>query len=132
MGCIDSIEIQEKSIAWSVGGKRSLNGLRKGSPAAVSSSENPVGLILPKESTKIECKKVEESVGKGEYQKLTAKEIAAISDAARSPLNGAALKEYEDMPADVGGEGWPGVNAATRKDTMETSQGATLKWRNRI
>jgi hypothetical protein len=62
---------------------------------------------------------------------MSARAIAAVSKAGQSSLNGASLKEYEDMALPPDGEGWPGVDASSRQDTMEGG-GPFLNWRNRL
>ena len=130
MACIDSIEIQEKSIGWNDGGVRTLNGIRGNSKSQAALSPG-IGFVVPAKITEETCLPKEDD-GKGDaYQKLNAKEIAAIAAAGNGAFAGAALKEYEDMPVAPGGEGWPGVDASSRKDTMDVSKG-TLMWRNRV
>ena len=134
--CIEAVEVQEKSLGWDGGGIRSLNGDEKddgkdddGSGAA---SSPLTGYVVPALRTEETCKPSnKEEEEESEYAPLSDEEMAAIASAGKGTLAGAALKEYEDMPVSAGGAGWPGVDAATRKDTMEVSKGL-LSWKNRV
>jgi hypothetical protein len=130
MACIDAIEIQEKSIGWNDGGVRALNGIRGGKSSTPAVGPAGIGQVIPAQRTEETCVPKDDHE-QGDYIQPTSEEIAAMSKAGKSTFAGAALKEYEDMPVSAGGEGWPGVDASTRKDTMDASKG-TLMWKNRL
>jgi hypothetical protein len=95
------------------------------------------GYVVPAPRTATTCstRRRTEMEGDGEeseYAPLTKEEIAAFASAGKgTAASGLALKEYEDMPVSAGGEGWPGVDASTRRDTMVVSKGM-LTWKNRV